>query len=53
MGRNDAGTNLKTTSGWNNEGNGTDLFGFSGLPGGHGLLGYLTTLVVGILVDYE
>jgi len=30
----DAGTNLKTTSGWNYDGNGTDLFGFSGLPGG-------------------
>ncbi|MFO7614981.1 MAG: FISUMP domain-containing protein [Bacteroidales bacterium] len=29
----DAGTNLKTTSGWNF--NGTDLFGFSGLPGGY------------------
>jgi len=33
----DAGTKLKTTSGWNGNGNGTDLFGFSGLPGG----GYL------------
>jgi uncharacterized protein (TIGR02145 family) len=31
----DAGRNLKTTSGWNENGNGTDLFGFSGLPGGH------------------
>jgi uncharacterized protein (TIGR02145 family) len=30
----DAGTNLKTTSGWHLNGNGTDLFGFSGLPGG-------------------
>ncbi|MFO7613283.1 MAG: FISUMP domain-containing protein [Bacteroidales bacterium] len=30
----DAGTNLKTTSGWYGNGNGTDLFGFSGLPGG-------------------
>jgi uncharacterized protein (TIGR02145 family) len=30
----DAGKNLKTTSGWI-PGNGTDLFGFSGLPGGH------------------
>ncbi|MCF8227644.1 MAG: T9SS type A sorting domain-containing protein [Bacteroidales bacterium] len=30
----DAGKNLKTTSGWNDNGNGTDLFGFSGLPGG-------------------
>ena len=33
----DAGKNLKTTSGWSSNGNGTDLFGFSGLPGG----GYL------------
>lgn len=30
----DAGTNLKTTSGWHENGNGTDLFGFSGMPGG-------------------
>lgn len=30
----DAGTNLKTTSGWFDGGNGTDLFGFSSLPGG-------------------
>jgi uncharacterized protein (TIGR02145 family) len=30
----DAGTNLKATSGWHANGNGTDLFGFSGLPGG-------------------
>ncbi|MBP6871293.1 MAG: hypothetical protein KBC43_04745 [Bacteroidales bacterium] len=31
---NDAGTNLKTTSGWFLNDNGIDLFGFSGLPGG-------------------
>ncbi len=30
----DASTNLKTTSGWQEEGNGSDLFGFSCLPGG-------------------
>ncbi len=30
----DAGTNLKTTTGWYGNGNGTDLFSFSGLPGG-------------------
>jgi uncharacterized protein (TIGR02145 family) len=30
----DAGLNLKSTNGWNENGNGTDLFGFSGLPGG-------------------
>jgi uncharacterized protein (TIGR02145 family) len=28
----DAGKNLKTTSGWKNNGNGTDLFGFSAMP---------------------
>lgn len=37
----DAGKNLKTTSGWNANGNGTDLFGFSGLPGGD-RVNYLT-----------
>ena len=31
----DAGTNLISISGWYYEGNGTDLFGFSGLPGGY------------------
>lgn len=30
----DVGMNLKTTSGWYNNGNGTDLYGFSALPGG-------------------
>lgn len=30
----DAGTNLKAASGWYNNHNGTDLYGFSGLPGG-------------------
>jgi uncharacterized protein (TIGR02145 family) len=30
----DAGTNLRTTSGWHGGGNGNDMFGFSGLPGG-------------------
>jgi uncharacterized protein (TIGR02145 family) len=32
----DAGANLKTTGGWYENGNGTDLFGFSGLPAGDG-----------------
>jgi uncharacterized protein (TIGR02145 family) len=32
----DASENLKSTSGWNGNGNGTDLYGFSGLPCGHG-----------------
>ena len=31
----DAGQRLKTQNGWNNNGNGTDLFGFSALPGGY------------------
>lgn len=30
----DVGKHLKTALGWNNNGNGTDDFGFSGLPGG-------------------
>lgn len=30
----DAGIRLRTTSGWNNNGNGTDVFGFSAQPGG-------------------
>ena len=31
----DAGLNLKSTSGWYNNGNGIDLFGFTALPGGN------------------
>lgn len=31
----DAGKNLKSTNGWDAEGNGTNLYGFSGLPGGY------------------
>ena len=31
----DAGLNLKFSSGWGSGGNGTDLFDFSGLPGGY------------------
>ena len=30
----DAGLNLKSTNGWYNNGNGTDLFGFTSLPAG-------------------
>jgi uncharacterized protein (TIGR02145 family) len=33
----DAGTKLKSTSGWNNDGNGTDDHDFSALPGGLGV----------------
>jgi len=29
-----AGTRLKATSGWNNDGNGQDTYGFSALPAG-------------------
>jgi uncharacterized protein (TIGR02145 family)/uncharacterized repeat protein (TIGR02543 family) len=35
-----AGTKLKSTSGWFNNGNGTDDYGFSALPGGHEIGGY-------------
>ena len=31
-----AGTKLKATSGWYNNGNGSDDYGFSALPGGYG-----------------
>ncbi|MCD4680629.1 MAG: FG-GAP-like repeat-containing protein, partial [Bacteroidales bacterium] len=31
----DAGLNLKSTSGWTNNGNGTNLYGFTLLPGGY------------------
>ncbi len=34
-GRNTAGTKLKSATGWNNNGNGTDNYGFSALPGGN------------------
>ena len=34
-----AGTKLKATSGWSNDGNGTDQYGFSALPGGNGRSG--------------
>jgi len=32
-----AGKRLKTSSGWNKNGNGTDAFGFSALPGGYSI----------------
>jgi len=31
----DEGIKLKSTSGWNSDGNGTDVFGFTALPGGY------------------
>jgi uncharacterized protein (TIGR02145 family) len=40
-----AGTRLKSASGWNSGGNGTDDFGFSALPGGLGYSnGYFSTV---------
>ena len=36
-----AGTKLKSTEGWYENGNGTDDFGFSALPGGNGNGGYV------------
>jgi uncharacterized protein (TIGR02145 family) len=35
-GSSNAGKKLKAASGWNSNGNGTDEFGFSALPGGYG-----------------
>ena len=32
-----AGKKLKSSSGWNESGNGTDTYGFSALPGGYGI----------------
>ena len=37
VGSSTAGTKLKSTSGWYNNGNGTDQYGFSALPGGFGV----------------
>jgi len=36
----DEGTKLKATSGWNNNSNGTDDYGFSALPGGYRYYGF-------------
>jgi uncharacterized protein (TIGR02145 family) len=36
----DVGKNLKAESGWNSNGNGRDLFGFTGLAAGVGSSGY-------------
>jgi uncharacterized protein (TIGR02145 family) len=35
-----AGRTLKSTSGWNRNGYGTDAYGFSALPGGYRYVGY-------------
>jgi uncharacterized protein (TIGR02145 family) len=40
IGSSDAGKKLKTTSGWSNNGNGTDNYGFSALPGGYSSMVY-------------
>jgi uncharacterized protein (TIGR02145 family) len=37
-----AGTKLKSQTGWNYDGNGTDDYGFSALPGGYGYGGYFS-----------
>jgi uncharacterized protein (TIGR02145 family) len=34
-GENQAGENMKSTTGWENDGNGTNKLGFQGFPGGH------------------
>jgi len=34
------GKHLKAKSGWNNNGNGDDTYGFSALPGGGGVIGH-------------
>lgn len=46
----DAGYNLKSTSGWSANGNGDDLYGFTGLPGGYWWeLGFFENTTFGIL----
>ena len=34
-GADSAGTKMKSSNGWNEEGNGTNITGFNGLPGGY------------------
>ena len=46
-----AGTKLKSTSAWNNSGNGTDAFGFSALPAG-GRDGYEDYYYEGYYADF-
>ena len=46
-----AGTKLKSTSAWNNSGNGTDAFGFSALPAG-GTDGYGDYYYEGYYADF-
>ncbi|MDR2582312.1 MAG: fibrobacter succinogenes major paralogous domain-containing protein [Fibromonadaceae bacterium] len=46
-----AGSKLKATSGWASNGNGTDAYGFSALPGGYGYSGG-TFLNVGSYGDW-
>lgn len=49
----DQGTQLKNTSGWNNNGNGTNTSGFSALPGGYRYyLGYFNLLGFSGLGEY-
>jgi len=44
-----AGRYLKATSGWDSNGNGTDKYGFSALPGSSGLFGSFTSGYIGRL----
>ena len=46
-GESEAGTKMKSTSGWYNNGNGTNSSGFSGLPGGYRSYGGAFDLIVG------
>ena len=47
----DVGNYLKSTTGWNNNGNGSDLAGFSAIPGGGTL--YLMYIIVFLVVDID
>ena len=45
----DEGEKLKATSGWEDNGNGTDMFGFAALPGGNRLSEHYSN---GVYFDY-
>jgi len=47
-----AGIKLKATNGWNSNGNGTDDYGFSALPGGEGINFYSYGYGFGNIGDY-
>jgi uncharacterized protein (TIGR02145 family) len=48
----DAGKNLKTTTGWENNGNGTDLYGFSGWAAGRRRFFYNDFLFLGTKMGF-